>query len=271
MGFRLLIASLTFILSTTANSEDVIYQKDGSALKGTLTEQDFQNGRYKIQLPGGSIFSIKESDILKITREAETIQSIESNKVVQESTSTTSTNNIYTQVPAMHIPIGTYAKTIENKSVVYIGTMSKSYSDIYDDSGKSYRGFNIAYQANVSRYIAIYTALNFGDLSTITINGNEYESGNSNDEKYRSFEIDALLSTNHNPGWQFYSGVGLFKEKYSSNYYDQSFSGANFIFGMGYSWDIVQTQLRIAVNNSSDYHDDDSHISANLQLGYNFK
>lgn len=268
------VALLVVSLTTQAQTlEDVIYKKDGSVLRGTLVEQDFASGRYKIQLQGGSLFSVNKDDIEKITKEApisSTTNNANGININIDNTPSISQTPSINQQPTMHIPIGSLEEKEKIKSVFYIGTMGKSFSDIDDDNGASYSGLNLAYQINAAKHFAIYTGLNFGKLSTVTVNGTEYDADGVFNEKYRSFEIDALLTTNNNKGWQFYSGLGLFNEEYSSNYADESFSGVNLVFGMGYSWKTLQTQLRVALNNSSDYNDDHTHSTANLQLGFNF-
>ena len=268
------VALLISSLSIQAQSlEDVIYKKDGSVLRGTLVEQDFENGRYKIQLQGGSLFSVNKDDIEKITKE-EPISSLNTStgsvNVNIDNSPTINQNPSISQSPTMYIPLNSRAEKAATKSVFYIGTMGKSYSDDDNENGVTYSGLNFAYQANASEHIALYTALNIGSLSTATINGNEYDAEDVTDEDYRSFELDALLSSNNYHGWQFYTGLGLFTEKYSTSTSSETFSGANLIFGMGYSWQTLQAQLRVAINNSSDYNDEFTHTSANLQLGFNF-
>lgn len=69
---QLSISLFLLLLSALSHSteyEDVIYKKDGSILRGTLIEQDFENKRYKIQLTGGSVFVIEQTDVIKITKE----------------------------------------------------------------------------------------------------------------------------------------------------------------------------------------------------------
>lgn len=266
----LCLIALISLTSTVvaADLEDVIYKKDGSILRGTLIEQDFSNGRYKIQLQGGSVFSVMQSDIEKIAKEAPLNASanngininIENNPSINQNPSITQNSGV-----------DLYGIKPHAKSVFYIGSMAKVLSDEADDNGASYTGLNLAYQANVSEHIALYTALNIGSLSTITMNGVEVDvSDLDNREKYRSWEFNALLSSNNYQGWQFYTGLGLFTERYSTDISSNSFTGGNFILGLGYSWQSLQAQLRVAINNSSDYNDEFAHSTANLQLGFNF-
>jgi len=267
------VALLMAAFSTQAqNLEDVIYKKDGSVLRGTLVEQDFENGRYKIQLQGGSLFSVNKADIEKITKEAPTSSisnanginiNIDNNPVINQ-------NPVVNQNPVANAYALNDRSQREIKSVFYIGSMGKSFMDDEQQFGASYSGLNLAYQANASKHIAIYTALNIGSLSTMTMNGVELDVSDVSDEKYRSVEIDALLSSNNFQGWQFYTGLGLFSENYSTSSQSDSYTGTNFILGIGYSWQALQAQLRMAFNNSPDYNDAYSHVNANLQLGFNF-
>ena len=265
------VALLVVSLITQAQSlEDVIYKKDGSVLRGTLVEQDFENGRYKIQLQGGSLFSINKDDIEKITKEmpiaSTTIPSNGININIENNPNINQSPAIHQQ-PVMNNGFGVTSEKSKPKSVVYIGSLGKSVMDDEGDNGYNYTGLNLAYQANASEHIALYTAINIGKLSTVTIGGVEQDVSGYSDEKYRSIELDALLSSNNYQGWQFYTGLGLFTEKYSNT---ESINGTNFILGMGYSWKTLQAQLRVAINNSEDYNDKYGHSTANLQIGLKF-
>jgi len=263
-----------FITSFSAAAqtlEDVIYKKDGSVLRGTLVEQDFENGRYKIQLQGGSLFRVDKADIEKITKEAPFVSSDAKSDGINiniNNNPSISQNPVIEQSPTDIMPLSEKRNT---KSVFYIGTMGKSLHDEDETFGEYYRGLNLAYQVNASEHIAIYTAVNFGSRSTVTIGGTEYDSEPFGEVSYHSFELNALLSSNNYKGWQFYTGLGLFSEKFSPSIGDSdSFNGSNFILGMGYSWQTLQVQIRTAINNSSDYNDEHSHSLTNLQLGFNF-
>lgn len=253
MIFSLLLASQ---LTMAQDLEDVIYKKDGSVLRGEIIEQDFELGRYKIQLQGGSVFVINKDDINKISKESSynTVDALPQHPMVMASQPITNKKNL--------------------KNVFFIGTMGKSWTDIdYDGTeyGANYSGLNLAYQHNATKNFALYGALNTGKMSSYVVDGTEYDLPSGADpEKYRSFEFDALLSTNTYEGWQFYAGLGLYSEKFSSSYDSISYNGTNIIFGMGYSWENLQTQFRIAINNSSDYYEEESHALANFQVGINY-
>ena len=118
------VALLISSLSIQAQSlEDVIYKKDGSVLRGTLVEQDFENGRYKIQLQGGSLFSVNKDDIEKITKE-EPISSLNTStgsvNVNIDNSPTINQNPSISQSPTMYIPLNSRAEKAATKSVFYM-------------------------------------------------------------------------------------------------------------------------------------------------------
>jgi hypothetical protein len=265
-------------LAFAQNLEDVIYKKDGSVLRGTLVEQDFENGRYKIQLQGGSLFSVEKADIEKISKEAPLNNTTNNNGInINIDNSPSINQNPVVEQDATVSPVFNQRTASPKASfdhVFYIGSMAKSWiveDDFYGDAGQTYTGLNLAYQRNFTKHIALYTALNTGRISTVTQYGTEYDvPANYPNVKFMSYELDALLSTNNYEGWQLYTGLGLFRESYSLNSNSNSFSGTNFILGFGYSWESLQLQLRVAINNSSDYSDDEIHSLGNFQVGFNF-
>jgi hypothetical protein len=71
-NFKLLVCTLLFLFSFSLfaqnNMEDVIYLKNGSIYRGMIIEQ-VPNTSYKIQIAGGSVFTVAVADITKITKE----------------------------------------------------------------------------------------------------------------------------------------------------------------------------------------------------------
>lgn len=69
---KLFVASLltlvVFTVTAQENMEDVIYLKNGSIYRGILIEQ-VPNESYKIQIAGGSVFTVTVAEVLKITKE----------------------------------------------------------------------------------------------------------------------------------------------------------------------------------------------------------
>ncbi|NVK36917.1 MAG: hypothetical protein HWE18_03235 [Gammaproteobacteria bacterium] len=271
------IFGVVLIHSAAAQTlQDVIYKKDGSVLRGTLVEQDFDNGRYKIRLDGGSIFSVSQEEITKITKEAPLAQG-QANSGVNININN---NPSITQNPQLTssqaLPVYPEEKSING--TFYIGTMNHTLkaSNIFMETEFVYSGLNIGGQANFNRHFALYADLNIGSYSERTDtdsfgNSVTYSGDDLTDETYTSAQIAAILSTNLYQGWQFFTGLGAFSESYSTD--DNSFqaSGSDFQLGLGYSWKTLQLLLRINILNSSDYDDNvDSSTTGHLQLGFNF-
>jgi len=256
--------------------EDVIYKKDGSVLRGTLVEQDFENGRYKIQLEGGSLFSVSKDDIEKITKEKSYSQTERDlDAVAAESKATLNSqqpinihieNNPSINQTASISPQAPQKSTPEH--VFFIGTMGKSYVNEYEN-GTSYSGLNLSYQRNFNEHWALYTALNTGSISAIIIDGEEYDPAGI-DTKISQLQIAAQVSTNNYEGWQFFAGLGLFSERLSDDYDSETYSGSSLHLGLGYGWQTLEAKLRITADSSSDYRDGIASSTANLQLGFLF-
>ena len=274
---RLMILALAFTASwaTAQALEDVIYKKDGSVLRGTLIEQDFENGRYKIQLKGGSVFAISKDEITKIGKEAPLNSTADNSGAININIDNSPT---ITQAPTQTLQqsptLQTYGYTgdqEEKRHSIRIGRMSKDYTDS-DDNGVSFSGVNIAYQYNFDENIAFYAEHNNADFDSVVIEGEYYEDyGNQLDDlSMRGTEASVMFSTNNYQGWQFYAGAGLFNEKYNFQGESDTASGTVFTLGMGYSWSELQVQLRVSGHDSSDYDDDYSSSNFALQLGYNY-
>ena len=276
---RMILLGLTLVsqIALAENLQDVIYKKDGSVLRGNLIEQDFTNGTYKIQLIGGSVFNITKDEIEKITKEAAFNQTAQNqpgiNINVENNPSITQTPQI-TQTPKVTQTAlqPTYNYTPEEassfKHVYSIGNFSKDFTD-NDDNGYSYEGFSLAYQYNFDKNFAFYAEHSRAKLEAAIFDGDYYDIDNSYNQKYRSTRVAAILSTNHYAGWQFYAGLGIFEEKESDSFYEYTASGSTVILGLGYSWQKLQLQLRVGVDDSSDYDSEVTGTTANIQLGLN--
>jgi hypothetical protein len=74
-----------------------------------------------------------------------------------------------------------------------------------------------------------------------------------------------MLSTNNYQEWQFYAGLGAFKESYTFQDYKDEAVGTVITLGMGY---IVQLHVRVSEHSSSDYDYgvDEDLSSANFAL-----
>lgn len=267
-----LVLCIIYFQSVFANTlQDVIYKKDGSILRGVLVEQDLTNGRYKIRLEGGSVFSIGKDDIDKITKE--TPLGISPNSGVNININNSPSINQNSQVN----PIKEKAIN-HSKGTIYLGTMAHTFKivTLYGESEFSYTGLNLAAQINFNQHFALYTDFNFGSLDELTMtdnigNASTFSGDDLEDETYTSAQISAILSTNLYQGWQFFTGLGAFTESYTTDDNSLNASGSNFQLGLGYSWRTLQVALRVNILNSSDYSEAvDSSTTGHLQLGFNF-
>lgn len=79
--FFLIMAIFLTLVSTISSQEkiDAVYLKNGDIIKGVIIE-NVPNDYVKIELQGGSIFTVKYSDILKMTKE----KKIEEEKIQSE-------------------------------------------------------------------------------------------------------------------------------------------------------------------------------------------
>jgi hypothetical protein len=281
-SMRILLLSLLLLsgLSHSQDLQDVIYKKDGSVLRGVLIEQDFNSGRYKIQLNGGSVFSIEKADIEKITKEAPLNGAanngaininIENNPNINQNPST----EVHASAVANNAPV----QDETFKHVLFIGTMGHGLtaSSVYGNSIISYSGFNIGGQLNFNKHLALYADYNRGKLKEIILQPNfgpeETVTEGLADETYSALQVAAILSTNLYQGWQFFTGLGISKEGYKENDTNESmdFTSTGVQFGLGYSWRTLQTMLRVNILSDSDYpeHLTDA-ATVNLQVGFNF-
>jgi len=282
------LLSLIIALSSTnviANSQDVIYKKDGSVLKGTLIEQDFENGRYKIQLMGGSVFVVQRDDIEKITKEAAPVSQTEQELDALAVESRAKSSKISQYSPSMSNIDSTYQKPLSTDSVFYIGTLSHIISVEHDNYYYSekitqiarYGGIKLGFQKNYSNNIAAQLSLNSGKLNSVEIVDQddyvleEYSGSDLVDESYLGLSGSIIASTNLQRGWQFYTGLGLLHDEYSNEYGDATFTSLGLELGMGYSWQSLQLALQYQGAIAGDYPSEFSVGHLNLQLGVNFK
>lgn len=269
------ILASSFALANTL--EDVIYKKDGSVLRGTLIEQDFSNGKYKIQLNGGSVFSVDKADIEKIGKEAPIANGPNSGVNINITNSPVINQNPQVEQSFTH-STGTDAAPRKTRGTFYIGTMSHTLktSSIIGDSEFTYTGLNLGGQLNANQHLAIYSDLNLGTFSEKKEtdrfgNSTTFSGDDLADESYTSAQIGVILSTNLYQGWQFFTGLGVFSESYSTDEDSSTATGSDFQLGLGYSWQTLQVALRVNVLNSSDYSEAvESSSTAHLQLGFNF-
>ena len=297
MFSKIYLLLLAIFAGSFAHAEDVIYKKDGSVLKGTIIEQNFRSGKFKIQLLGGSIFVIDENDIDKITKEesTSTAKSTESelNQVAKESRARLTDNSVNTlatqrfnnqaalvEQPSPYNPI---------KSTVYIGSLSHRVSlefDRYVYNGFStelkkleqtayFSGFKLGFQQVHTKHIASHYTLNIGSLDSIEITDEDdyiiesYSGSDLADEDYLGLSASVIASTNLQKGWQFFTGLGLLHDEYSNEFEDYTFTSLGLELGMGYAWEKAQLSLQYQGVMAGDYDSDLTVSNIHLQLGIN--
>ena len=290
----IVIAALFALPANSAELEDVIYKTDGSILRGELIEQDFVAGKYKIQLMGGSIFSVSRDDISKITREApynisrpQQAPSAVNVEVTQSGISNTNQNqNEPKQTLAAETPLAHYPpqdlKPIKDTSlpphVILIGRSSRYYfltGPEGDETDITYRGASIGYQANFTEHFSAYV-----DYSRATFDEDQFEDDNGpfvtasselEKSKVTSIHVLAVLSTgNGRNQWQGAVGAGVFTETLIYDSYSDDADGTVWMLAGGYSWENLQLQVRYFGLDSKDYGDEiDNADYVSLQLGWN--
>jgi len=258
-----------FLLPSLAFSnplEDVIYKKDGSVLRGTLIEQDFEKGTYKIEINGGSVFVIQQADVSKITKEASSITS---------APSAPTTPVVMASNPPVEPSFYNNPKETDGVLFVGIATRSVTIGSSNYETEYLFKGFNIAGQKNFNQHVSVYSDISVGTLSEgiRTYNwGQEQIINKSNlqDVSFSSIQASLLLSTNQYQGWQFFTGLGYFSERFESDEEDESFDGQVYHLGVGYSWQNLQLLLRANILNSNYPEDHLNNLNSSLQLGFNF-
>ena len=245
---KYLLSILVLFLATntvqSAELEDVIYLKNGSTIRGVITEQDVQDGTYRIQTMGGSVFVYTPEDIEKVTKEPK-LQSVSTQSTI---------NVIQNEVPSRNHAIG-------------IATWGLSLTDLNapagEDDDTQFNGAALTYQFSFNNYIAmrfnLYSA-EHEDFSDLVISG---------------MDGQVILTTNaRNKGFKFYLGAGYFDEKWDNGNNETSFSGGEFIFGLGYNWSRVGLDLAGGVRPQSAYDAPDEadllFVTGSLRLTYRF-
>lgn len=251
-----------------AEPEDVIYKKDGSVLRGSIIEQNFESGIYKIEIEGGSVFVIQKEEVSKITKEARkkpapTVTSNNPTPIVSQPYVEPESNQYYSIIDGVFF-LGSANRTSVQTSTFY-------------ETEYVFSGFNFAGQHNFNQHFALYADINYTNLSEGTrLYSSGYEQPLSSNElksaTQSSVQLSLLLSTNHYKGWQFYTGIGKFSERINIETGEESetFTGEVYQLGMGYSWDICQLLLRVSILDSDYPEEYTDNTIGNLQLGFNF-
>lgn len=262
----ILIALLPAQVSA-AQYQDVIHKKDGSILKGTLIEQDFQQQRYKIQLEGGSVFVVEQTDISKITKEPlPTSESV-----------------------AISAPLSkrhdSEQKPVQATSALFIGVYSHKRSQPENwgflnlpgyTREENFRGTQLGFHQFLTPHLAMVYTLEKAELEEIIIrdedsNEDLYGLPITEDIDYLGKKVSLILSTNQHNNWRFFIGAGLYHNDYKGESRSESLYGSRLDVGMGYSWSRIQLMLRAAGDLSNNEDDIDySLFDFSLTLGVNF-
>jgi len=273
IGLFLLLSSA---ISHSSTYEDVIYKSDGSILRGTLIEQDFENKRYKIQLSGGSVFVVEQSDISKITKEAPLHPDVPKERLTHSSTQQTYT-------PVYKNSMG----PLDTHYTFYVGPFSHRRSQPYNpygfvildsnlSSNEVFHGVQFGFQHIVSKNLAMLYTIEKAKLKEIVIededtNEDLYTHEPSEDIAFLGKKITATLSTNLYKNWRFFAGLGVFHNDYKKDSGDEKLYGTLVNLGMGYSWSNMQWMLRAGADISNNEQDIDySLFDISLTMGINF-
>ncbi|EAT10896.1 hypothetical protein HF888_14375 [Bermanella marisrubri] len=296
--FPYVIFCIAFCVSSFSHSasQDVIYKKDGSVLRGELIEQDFSNGVYKIELIGGSVFVVNQADIEKITKEkAVADQSVsqgetekELNSLADESRSKlqgrATTEKALLNHPAMPNVDAPSDKKIAN--VFYISTLAHTVSsdmDIYNGFysetitfTETFTGLKLAFQNNLSKNVATHFSIRKGSLDSIEYTDEDdyviqtVSSNSLPDVDYFGASVDMIVSTNHYQGFQLFSGLGISHDEYSSSFGGEQYTSLVLDLGLGYAWKPAQLALHYQGYIAGDYPDELDVANIHLQLGFHF-
>ncbi len=297
---------LTLLAGACAASatEDVIYKQDGTILRGSLIEQNFQDGIYKIEIQGGSVFVVKADDITKITKEKPLGSSSAQTASVQTPATNSSGNAklapALAPAPTPTQKALTYSESQPETPVTYatFGVTNKptaKYPNHVVHYGMSHRTYHLdtqspygfeqniewqmqgqayAYQLNFNKNWSTYLEYSDTRLDEITDeDGFAYTVSYSERKDIRAtlFQALAVLSSNNDYGWQFYAGGGMFRDRLNFGGRSYRAVGSSVLLGMGYAWQHVQMHFRLTFPNSNDYPSEFSKQSGSaLQLGYRF-
>lgn len=277
---RILWIVALIAVSTTVHSQssqDVIYKKDGSILRGVIIEQDFNNNIYKIQLAGGSIFVVQGEDLERISKE--NIKQHNPTYQTEPNFRPASEANPV-EVNPHYFPTAYQAKPITNtQHVVYIGTLSHNIAApyLYDNNLSveyNYTGIKLAVQKNHDQHIATHYTLNIGTLSSVELVNDDNEVLAKDDDfdpqNYLGLSAAVIASTNLQYGWQFFTGGGINHDEYSFVVGETTHTGLSLELGLGYAWTNAQAILRYQTYLLHDYPDELDIDGINFEMGFHF-
>ena len=140
----------------------------------------------------------------------------------------------------------------------------------------------MAYQKIHSKHIATHYAVEAAKLHSVeVVDENERSADDTvgyidfESTRYLGLYASLLASTNHQQGWQFFSGAGLFNHHYDSDnpadIYNRNYIGARLELGAGYSWQTLQAMLHAGINISDDYPEEVKSVTGfSFEMGFVF-
>jgi hypothetical protein len=274
-------------VSIAQTTEDVVYKKDGSILRGSLIEQDFERGQYKIELLGGSVFSIQQGDIHKISKEpllnnkhkqmsnGGVNVNIENNPKIEQQPNITQVALLEPLITNTPAPIDTQneVKKPQYKQSLRIAHISKHITDS-SDNGFLYNGYSLAYQYNINKYLAAYWEHSRGKLDKVIVDSRQVNADvhgyTRSDEKFYGTQVTTQISSNNYSGLKYYAGIGLFTERYTKMEELSKVYGKVTTLGVGLNKQQVVIHLRISKYQSDQYPNNMSSTVTSLQAGFEF-
>lgn len=242
MTVSLVLMSISF--AHAAEFEDVIYLKNGSIIRGIIVEQMPQEGTYAIKTLGGSVFVFNSTEIEKVTREPQLYP---------------------TPIRSTAYPIPDKPASLAHAIGVasWVLTVANPDAGPNEKEDERYGGGALSYQFAFNDHLAIrlnfYSAEheNFRDLTINGLNG------------------QIILTTNaRDTGFKFYLGAGYFDEKWDNGRFENTYTGSEFIFGLGYNWSRIGLDLTGAGRSQSDYDvpadSDLLFVTSTLRLTFRF-
>ncbi len=294
---------LCSVMSVASELEDVIYKKDGSILRGEMTEVNTEGSFYVIRLLGGLTFTVHKQDILRITKE----EKIPASPQPIATQKTQRTTPIYLRSYGLFdrlyfalggdrpdngsqpsLPIKKY-EPVKYRQSIHYGQFAHTYRLISNDYTKEYTfsGHSATYQWVYNQQWMLSTSLSQGLLESIYFK-DRHSGFNTANDRHHSLHTDdfadakatqfksVALFSNHYARFHYYSlGGGLVFDK---AYYrgplgdlDEQTFGAIAMAGFGLNIRRVKLQLHYFRHLSTGYsHTVKKVDGAELTIGLRF-
>lgn len=256
--------------------EDVIYKKDGSILRGTLVEHNYERGQFKIQLEGGSLFVVEKKDVIKITKEVP--HNKPSTSIYQNAESRSEPPNhqaLKIIEPSKQIKHSFFLSTLSHEVAIPDELLSEYYGGKIEFV-QQYKGLRLDYQYVHSEHLASLYVIKSAKLNRLTFEDEDhnvlFEAVKSGSSRYLGISSLLVMSTNQQKGWRFFIGAGPFYNRYRDNQYQnqEDVYGALLDLGMGYSWYNWQLLVRLDGDITSNRPSEEDYSNFSLTAGYNF-